>query len=175
MPLPLAINQATQIQGNWVRSTLILGCNTHWLSKAPPTVRLMPNPTRGKPCPDGALCQGFTRDTGQALITCCKINFAAEPGCSCFSCFQQKTLSEEQINPVQLYLRLPSSVSTQLAAISTSATHPCRSKLLPAALEGESQSLCIVLLPQTDLNWRWWEQGHIALVSHPATFLPSVG
>ena len=120
---------------------------------------------------------------GQALITCCKINFPTNPGCSCFSCFQQKTLSVEQINSVQPYLRfhsqlLHSSVSTQLAAISTSAMHPCQRKLMPAGLEGESQSLCIVLLLQRSglagLNWLWWEQERVAPVSHPTTaFLSS--
>lgn len=114
---------------------------------------------------------------GLALITCCKINGATKPGCSCFSCFQQETLSVVQINPVLPYLQpLHSSVSTQLTAISTSAMHPCRSSLMPAGLEGESQSFCIVLLQWssglTGQNWLWWEQEPSALVSHPA-FLSS--
>lgn len=114
---------------------------------------------------------------GQALTTCCKIKCATKPGCSCFRRFQQKTLSVVQINPLLPYLQpLHSSVSTQLTAISTSATHPCWSSLMPAGLEGESQSFCIVLLQWSSglagQNWLWWEQELSALVSHPA-FLSS--
>lgn len=49
---------------------------------------------------------------------------------------------------------------------------------MPAGLDGESQSLCIVLLPQCSglagLNWLRWEQERVALVSHTAAaFLSS--
>lgn len=48
---------------------------------------------------------------------------------------------------------------------------------MPAGLEGESQSFCIVLLPQRSglagLNWLQWEQEHVAPVSHPATTFQS--
>ena len=49
---------------------------------------------------------------------------------------------------------------------------------MPVGLEGERQSLCIVLLLHhsglAGLNWLWWGQERAAPVSHPATaFLSS--
>lgn len=113
---------------------------------------------------------------GQALIACCKINCATTPGCSCFSCFQQKTLSVVQINPVLPYLTCSPSTAVLVLSSLLSAHLQCIQAGAASCLLVWREKAKVLHCPSPVELWSGWSElavvGAGALVFHPA-FLSS--